>query len=35
VALAFFFAIALEEKPLQDSASHASARQDAAGESLG
>jgi EmrB/QacA subfamily drug resistance transporter len=35
VAIAFFFAIALEEKPLQDSASHASARQDAAGESLG
>ena len=35
VALAFFFAIALEEKPLQDSQSHASARQDAAGESLG
>jgi EmrB/QacA subfamily drug resistance transporter len=35
VALAFFFAIALEEKPLQDSAGHASARQDAAGESLG
>jgi len=35
VALAFFFAIALEEKPLQDSASHASARQDAAGEALG
>ena len=31
VALAFFFAIALEEKPLQDSQSHASARQDAAG----
>lgn len=35
VALAFFFALALEEKPLQDSASHASARQDAAGEALG
>ncbi len=35
VALAFFFAIALEEKPLQDSQSHASARQDAAGEALG
>ena len=35
VALAFFFAIALEEKPLQDSASHATARQDAAGEALG
>lgn len=35
VAIAFFFAIALEEKPLQDSQSHASARQDAAGESLG
>ena len=35
VALAFFFAIALEEKPLQDSASHANARQDAAGEALG
>jgi hypothetical protein len=35
VALAFFFAIALDEKPLQDSADHASARQDAAGESLG
>ena len=35
VVLAFFFAIALEEKPLQDSASHASARQDAAGEALG
>ena len=35
VALAFFFAIALEEKPLQDSAGHASARQDAAGEALG
>lgn len=34
VAIAFFFALALEEKPLQDSASHASARQDAAGESL-
>jgi flagellar biosynthesis protein FliR len=35
VALAFFFAIAMEEKQLQDSASHANARQDAAGESLG
>lgn len=35
VAIAFFFALALEEKPLQDSASHASARQDAAGEALG
>ena len=35
VALAFFFAIALEEKPLQDSASHASARNDATGEALG
>jgi len=35
VALAFFFSIALEEKPLQDSQSHASARQDAAGEALG
>jgi EmrB/QacA subfamily drug resistance transporter len=35
VALAFFFAIALEEKPLQDSQSHASARQDASGEALG
>jgi MFS family permease len=35
VALAFFFALALEEKPLQDSASHASAKQDAAGEALG
>ena len=35
VALAFFFALALEEKPLQDSASHANARQDAAGEALG
>jgi MFS family permease len=35
VALAFFFAIAMEEKQLQDSADHASARHDAAGESLG
>jgi len=35
VAVAFFFAIALEEKTLQDSADHASARHDAAGESLG
>ena len=35
VAIAFFFALALQEKPLQDSASHASARQDAAGEALG
>lgn len=35
VALAFFFAIALEEKPLQDSAGHASARNDATGEALG
>jgi len=35
VALAFFFAIRLEEKTLQDSADHATARQDAAGESLG
>jgi hypothetical protein len=35
VAIAFFFAIGLEEKTLQDSASHATARQDAAGESLG
>jgi EmrB/QacA subfamily drug resistance transporter len=35
VAIAFFFAIGLEEKTLQDSADHASARQDAAGESLG
>jgi EmrB/QacA subfamily drug resistance transporter len=35
VAVAFFFALALEEKPLQDSASHASARQDAAGEAVG
>ena len=35
VALAFFFAIALEEKPLQDSAGHASARNDATSEALG
>ncbi len=35
VAIAFFFAIALEEKPLQDSQTHANARQDAAGEALG
>ncbi|NDE51004.1 MAG: MFS transporter, partial [Actinobacteria bacterium] len=35
VALGFFFAIFLKEKPLQDSNAHASARQDAAGEALG
>lgn len=35
VALAFFFAIFLREKPLQDSGAHAAARQDAAGEALG
>lgn len=35
VALGFFFALFLKEKPLQDSHEHASARQDAAGESLG
>lgn len=35
VAIGFFFAIFLREKPLQDSHEHASARQDAAGESLG
>lgn len=34
VALGFFFAIFLREKPLQDSHEHASARQDAAGETL-
>jgi hypothetical protein len=35
VAVAFFFAIALEEKPLQDSADYASARRAAASESNG
>jgi hypothetical protein len=35
VALGFFFAIFLKEKPLQGSDEHASARQDAAGEALG
>ena len=35
VAIAFFFAIFLKEKPLQTSHEHASARQDAAGEALG
>ena len=35
VALGFFFAIFLREKPLQDSHEHASARQDATGETLG
>ena len=34
VALGFFFAIFLREKPLQDSHEHASARQDATGETL-
>ena len=35
VALGFFFAIFLREKPLQDSNAHAAARQDAAGEAIG
>lgn len=35
VAVAFFFAIALEEKPLQDSADYATARRAAASESNG
>jgi Na+/melibiose symporter-like transporter len=34
VAIGFLFALFLREKPLQDSHEHASARQDAAGESL-
>jgi hypothetical protein len=32
--IGFFFALFLREKPLQDSQEHASARQDAAGESI-
>jgi ABC-type phosphate transport system permease subunit len=35
VALGIIFALFLQEKPLQDSDQHASARQDAAGEALG
>jgi MFS family permease len=35
VVIGFFFSLFLREKPLQDSQAHASARQDAAGESLG
>jgi predicted MFS family arabinose efflux permease len=35
VLIGFFFAIFLKEKPLQSSHEHASARQDAAGETLG
>jgi hypothetical protein len=35
VVLGFVFALFLKEKPLQSSAEHASARQDAAGESIG
>ena len=34
VAIGFIFALFLREKPLQDSQEHATARQDAAGESL-
>jgi ABC-type phosphate transport system permease subunit len=34
VAIGFLFALFLREKPLQDSNEHASARQDAAGDSL-
>ena len=35
MVIGFFFALFLREKPLQDSQAHATARQDAAGESLG
>lgn len=35
VALGFFFALFLKEKPLKDGAEHATARQDAAGEAIG
>ena len=35
VVIGFFFSLFLREKPLQDSQAHASAREDAAGESLG
>jgi MFS family permease len=35
VLIGFLFALFLREKPLQSSAEHASARQDAAGESMG
>ena len=35
VLIGFFFALFLKEKPLQSSSEHASARQDAAGESMG
>jgi len=34
MVIGFFFALFLREKPLQDSQAHATARQDAAGESL-
>jgi EmrB/QacA subfamily drug resistance transporter len=34
VAIGFFFALFLKEKPLKDSAEHATARQDAAGEAM-
>lgn len=35
MVIGFFFALFLREKPLQDSQEHATARQDASGESLG
>ena len=35
VAIGFVFSLFLKEKPLKDSAAHASARQDSAGEALG
>ena len=35
MVIGFFFALFLREKPLQDSKEHATARQDASGESLG